>query len=251
MKLAYCVQYLYSYKLPVWTGAYMDGVGQWTNNGEELITDDILDLRRVESESWMPEDSILDVNGTTDGCVQVTRSGLLNTRIKEECLETKSPACEYKACMTNSGKKCLFPFIYGNDTHPELTYKICSGLDVYRPWCPTKLSPDLHVLEWGDCIDDCPKEPINSACLEDPQFPIFADGSDQAVNYTSNYTTGRSVVTNELDYVAFDCPTGYVFEGSKNKTHYAICLNWEFIYLYDQDRLCIRKCNSRNLNVLR
>ena len=223
----------------VWTGTYMDGTGQWTLNEEEILTDDIEDLRRAESETWPPDESVLDVNGTTDGCVEVTKYGLLHTQIKDGCLETKSPACEYKACMTTSGKKCLFPFVYDNQTHPELTYTICSGLDVYRPWCPTKLSDDLHVLEWGDCIDDCPRETINSACLQDPRFPSFADGSDQAVNYTSNYTTGISFVTDELDYVAFDCPQGYVFEGSKNKTHYAICLNWEFIYLYDEDTLCV------------
>ena len=68
-----------------------------------------------------------------------------------------------------------------------------------------------------------------------------ADGSDSAVNYTTNYTTGISVVTDEYDYVAFTCPEGYVYEGTNNITHYAICIHWEFVYLYDQDVLCVRK----------
>ena len=100
--------------------------------------------------------------------------------------------------MTITGQKCLFPFRYFNDTDPELTYKICSSLDVYRPWCPTKLDENLNVLEWGDCLEDCPSEPVNSVCLEEPQFPVFSDGSDRSLNFTANYTRGIGVVTDEV-----------------------------------------------------
>ena len=103
-----------------------------------------------------------------------------------------------KGCMTITGQKCLFPFRYFNDTDPELTYKICSSLDVYRPWCPTKLDDNLNVLEWGDCLEDCPSEPVNSVCLEEPQFPMFSDGSDRSLNFTANYTRGIGVVTDEV-----------------------------------------------------
>lgn len=146
--------------------------------------------------------------------------------------------------MTNTGKKCLFPFRYSNDTHPELTYKICSSLDVYRPWCPTKLDDSLFVLEWGDCLPDCPSEPPNTVCLDEPEFPLMADGTDRAVNYTANYTRGSGVVTDELDYVVFECPVGYVFEYSNNITHYAFCHDWNFMYQFNPDVNCIRKYES-------
>ena len=102
------------------------------------------------------------------------------------------------ACMTTVGKKCLFPFKYKNDSNPDLTYQICSSLDVYRPWCPTKLDESLWVLEWGDCLDDCPSEIPRKVCIDEPNFPIMADGSDQAVNYTANYTLGSGFVTDEV-----------------------------------------------------
>ena len=104
------------------------------------------------------------------------------------------------ACMTTVGKKCLFPFKYSNDTD-TYTYTICSGLDVYRPWCPTKLSENLEVIEWGDCLDDCPTEQIQKVCIEEPNFPIMADGSDRAVNYTANYTKGSGLVTDEVIFL--------------------------------------------------
>jgi hypothetical protein len=44
-----------------------------------------------------------------------------------------------------------------------------------------------------------------------------------------------------MDYVAFTCPVGYVFEGTNNITHFALCYNWEFIYLFDPEVLCVRK----------
>ena len=108
------------------------------------------------------------------------------------------------ACMTTVGKKCLFPFKYSNDTHPELTYKICSSLDVYRPWCPTLLNENLEVLEWGDCLDDCPTEAVQKVCIDEPNFPIMADGSDRAVNYTANYTLGSGLVTDEVKPMYFN-----------------------------------------------
>ena len=100
--------------------------------------------------------------------------------------------------MTTNGKKCLFPFNYFNSSEPQLEYRICSSLDVYRPWCPTKLDGQKNVLEWGDCLDDCPSEIPNVVCLDEPIFPDFADGSNNAVNYTANYTRGSGVVTYEV-----------------------------------------------------
>ena len=93
--------------------------------------------------------------------------------------------------MTTNGKQCLFPYKYSNETDPDLTYKICSTLDVYRPWCPTKLSETKEVLEWGDCLPDCPMEQVNSACLNDPEYPKLSDGTDLSVNFTTDFTSGK------------------------------------------------------------
>ena len=49
----------------------------------------------------------------------------------------------------------------------------------------------------------------------------------------------------QFDYVAFSCPEGYVFEGTKNTTHYALCYNWNYIYLFDLEVLCVRKCSLK------
>ena len=45
------------------------------------------------------------------------------------------------ACMTKTGKQCIFPFTYKNETSPVLEYNVCSTLDIYRPWCPTSKVP--------------------------------------------------------------------------------------------------------------
>ena len=43
----------------------------------------------------------------------------------------------------------------------------------------------------------------------------------------------------ELDYVEFTCPVGYIFEGSFNFTHYAICYNWGYDHAYDPAARCV------------
>ena len=56
----------------------------------------------------------------------------------------------------------------------------------------------------------------------------------------------------QLDYATFSCPAGYVFEGSNNITHYAFCKNWNFIYLFDLSKTCVREfsCPFWNLKCL-
>ena len=46
--------------------------------------------------TWVPPDSILDANGTTNGCLGITKYGLFHTNIKSECDLEKEPVCEYK-----------------------------------------------------------------------------------------------------------------------------------------------------------
>ena len=47
-------------------------------------------------------------------------------------------------CMTKTGKQCIFPFSYKNDTSPVLDYNVCSTLDVFKPWCPTSENVQKH-----------------------------------------------------------------------------------------------------------
>ena len=135
------------------------------------------------------------------------------------------------ACMTTVGKKCLFPFKYSNDTHPELTYKICSSLDVYRPWCPTLLNENLEVLEWGDCLDDCPTEAVQKVCIDEPNFPIMADGSDRAVNYTANYTLGSGLVTDEVKSMYFN-PLRPDIWTTCSDWHVVFQFSWKLLILF-------------------
>ncbi len=55
-----------------------------------------------------------------------------------------------------------------------------------------------------------------------------------------NYGVINSLLL-QLDYVYFTCPEGYVFEGSSNTTHYAVCRNWNFVYLFDITKGCVGK----------
>ena len=135
--------------------------------------------------------------------------------------------------MTTEGKQCLFPFKYMNKTDDspdaslqEITYTKCSTETLYRPWCPTgmivnfnrneislinlrriskiisskishciELTNDLKVVEWGDCLPDCPTQDINPVCLMDPTPPALEDGYQGSKNYTTDYVFGIGTVT--------------------------------------------------------
>ena len=82
--------------IAVWTDASMDPQGSWFYNFEsELKTGDYSDMRNSQEGTWVPPLTILDVNGTTDGCLEITENGLLNTRTKSECDFVQPTACKY------------------------------------------------------------------------------------------------------------------------------------------------------------
>ncbi|TRY78180.1 hypothetical protein TCAL_06223 [Tigriopus californicus] len=156
------------------------------------------------------------------------------------------PSNQTAACYTTQGKQCIFPFSYQNVSASgevtDLEYTKCSTLDVFLPWCATEVDDAKNVLDWGFCVPDCPSEVVEVACLSEPDFPVFVtpwDASD-LVNFTTSYDQGSALVTKELDFVSFQCPEGYVFEGSNNITHYAMCHNWEYLYLFDRTARCER-----------
>ena len=50
-------------------------------------------------------------------------------------------------------------------------------------------------------MDYCPTEPVNSACLEEPEFPLFSDGTGLTENFTSTYERGSGIVTDEVFFL--------------------------------------------------
>ncbi len=75
------------------------------------------------------------------GCVQMAVNGVLRTQYDSECDRPAQPVCEHRACLTKHGRECVFPFRHNRTAldggQEEVTYRTCSSLDVYHPWCPT------------------------------------------------------------------------------------------------------------------
>ena len=98
----------------MWTDGRMDTQGEWfsktdINEGSQpkMDTKLYLDMRNPLSETWIPPLSILDVNFTTDGCLEITPNGLFNTRVKEECNNIQPSTCKY------TGESLLQKSIHG------------------------------------------------------------------------------------------------------------------------------------------
>jgi hypothetical protein len=103
-----------------------------------------------------------------------------------------------------------------------------------------ELGSDGTIKKWGYCLDDCPAEEPVVACLTEPIFPVSTDDDGYHQNYTTEYLQGSGQILLDMDYVVFECPPGYVFEGSTNITHYAFCHNWNYSYPFDLQQSCIR-----------
>jgi len=56
------------------------------------------------------------------------------------------------------------------------------------------------ILEWGECLPDCPQETVTQVCIMEPQFPAYAYGKSGSVNFTSNYIPGSMMVTNDVSF---------------------------------------------------
>ncbi|XP_059096703.1 uncharacterized protein LOC131891197 [Tigriopus californicus] len=227
----------------IWLGAELSDNQTWMDGrgGILEVPGALQDLR--EDGIWYHDPP----SNQTAGCLKMDANGLLQTLFGRACQnESHLYACEYKACYTTQGKQCIFPFSYQNVSASgevtDLEYTKCSTLDVFLPWCATEVDDAKNVLDWGFCVPDCPSEVVEVACLSEPDFPVFVtpwDASD-LVNFTTSYDQGSALVTKELDFVSFQCPEGYVFEGSNNITHYAMCHNWEYLYLFDRTARCER-----------
>ena len=108
---------------------------------------------------------------------------------------------------------------------------------------------DGTIKTWGYCVKDCPSEEIRVACLDEPLFPDPVDDDGYYQNTSIDFIQGSGQVTLEFDVVTYNCPEGHVFEGSTNVTNYAICYNWEYIYPFDNDKPCVRKCTSLFISI--
>lgn len=59
----------------------------------------------------------------------------------------------------------------------------------------SEVTADLKVVEWGDCMPDCPTQDINPVCLTDPIAPSLKDEAKGTSNYTTDFLFGVGVVT--------------------------------------------------------
>ena len=66
-----------------------------------------------------------------------------------------------------------------------------------------ELSSSGAIVEWGECLQDCPQEDVSSVCIMEPDFPKFADDTPGSVNYTSNYKYGSGVPTRDVRSLSY------------------------------------------------
>ncbi len=76
----------------------MDGQGLWyhIDQPDSVETLQITDARRDQSGHWAPDQSEINSNGTSIGCLGMFPSGLLHTRFDNDCSDTIQQACSYK-----------------------------------------------------------------------------------------------------------------------------------------------------------
>ena len=104
------------------------------------------------------------------------------------------------------------------------------------------MDPTGAILDWGECLPDCPSEEAEIVCQDEPRFPAFVTDTKSILrNATTDYEPGSGLTVMEYGHVSFSCDEGFVFEGSTNITHYAICHNWEFVYNFDLNAKCERE----------
>ena len=56
----------------------------------------------------------------------------------------------------------------------------------------------LEVMEWDECLPDCPSQAPEYVCQEDPIFPQLVYGGGPNKNYTTDYDPDAAMVTSEV-----------------------------------------------------
>ena len=64
-----------------------------------------------------------------------------------------------------------------------------------QPFCISELDANDEVVEWGDCLPDCPTQITNPVCLMDPIPPAIQDGYQGSRNYTTEFNFGVGEIT--------------------------------------------------------
>ena len=122
---------------PMWLGGVALDPGDETWRG--IV--DPADITDMSTSHWFYDDAValgteIPENGTA--CLEAFPSGLVRMVVNDTCYSRMQKRfCREKICMTKSGRQCVFPFMYRNSTHENITHNECTVADVYRPWCPT------------------------------------------------------------------------------------------------------------------
>ena len=120
---------------------------------------------------------------TADQCLGLYPNGLVISLSGTDCTQTNYAVCEHKSCYTTQGNECVFPFYYKN-----VLYKKCTSVDVYLPWCATKVNSSTNaILAWGLCLSDCNYEVPVVSCLAPPSVPQFGFRNSTGYIVQQNY----------------------------------------------------------------
>jgi len=68
-------------------------------------------------------------------------------------------------------------------------------VSLHKCYISLAISSSKTILEWGECLPDCPQEEVTAVCIMEPIFPAYADGASGYANFTSNYVAGSGVAT--------------------------------------------------------
>jgi hypothetical protein len=120
---------------------------------------------------------------TANQCLVLAPNGLVLSLSGTDCDKERPAVCEHKSCYTTQGNECVFPFYYKN-----VQYKNCTSVDVYLPWCATKINSSTNaILDWGLCLDDCDHQVPVVSCLAPPPVPNFGFRNSTGYIIKQNY----------------------------------------------------------------
>ena len=67
-------------------------------------------------------------------------------------------------------------------------------------YVPIKVVDTHGIVEWGECLPDCPQETVDKVCIMEPEFPAVSTGSSGTANFTSNYHQGSGMATLDVSF---------------------------------------------------
>ena len=142
-------------------------------------------------------------------CLSLSSTGLVEVEAGDECEEQETVLCEHQSCYTVEGEECLTTF-----TYKDVEYHNCTSVDVYKPWCATKMD-GTTIVSWGLCLPNCPYIVPEVVCINPPKVPKFGsrNSSGDIVQENYNSTWFRLEFINGTDSNNLTSP---------NLTHYLV-----------------------------